>query len=97
MLPLYIFLNAMHLNLKGKGQFHMSNWLFPYIVLLQNKNIFKILARLFLLFELKKKEQRHNFSFEKQLTQSANEKNDEKLTSAQDHVGYGRNPFFVLV
>ena len=34
LLPLYIFLNAVHLNLKAKGQFDMSNWLFPYIVLL---------------------------------------------------------------
>ena len=25
MLPLYIFFNAMHLNLKAKGQFDMSN------------------------------------------------------------------------
>ena len=37
--PLYIFLNAMHLNLKAKGHFDMSNWLFPSIVLLQYKNI----------------------------------------------------------
>ena len=28
LLPLYIFLNAMHLNLKAKGQFDMSNLLF---------------------------------------------------------------------
>ena len=41
--PLYIFLNAMHLNLRAKGHFDMSNWLFPSIVLLQYKNIFKIL------------------------------------------------------
>ena len=25
LLPLYIFLNAMHLNIKAKGQFHMGN------------------------------------------------------------------------
>lgn len=73
-----------------------SNWLFPYIVLLQNKKIFKILARLFLLFVLKK-EQRPIFSFGKQSTQSANEKNNEKLTSAQDHVSYGRDPFLFLL
>ena len=30
----------MHLNLKAKGQFHMSN-----IVLLQNEDIFTILAK----------------------------------------------------
>ena len=41
LLPLYIFLKAMHLSLKAKGQFHMSHWLFPYIALLQNKDIFK--------------------------------------------------------
>ena len=55
LLPFYIFLNAMHLNLKAEGRFDMSNWLLPWIVLLQHKNIFKILARLFLLFMLRKK------------------------------------------
>ena len=45
--PHYIFLNAMHLNLKAKGHFDMSNWLFPSIVLLQYKNIFKILPHRF--------------------------------------------------
>ena len=29
LLHLYIFLKAMHLNLKEKSQFEMSNWLFP--------------------------------------------------------------------
>ena len=30
LLPLYIFLNArMHVILKAKGQFDMSNWIFP--------------------------------------------------------------------
>ena len=29
LLSLYIFLNAMHLNLKAKDQFDMSNWLLP--------------------------------------------------------------------
>ena len=29
LLPLYIFLNDMHLNIKAKGQFHLGNWLFP--------------------------------------------------------------------
>ena len=48
-------------------------------------------ARLFLLFMLRKKGQQHNFSFYKQSTQSTNEKCDEDFTSAQDHVGYGRN------
>ena len=37
LLPLCIFLNAMHLNLKAKGQFDMSNSLFPYFTLLQYK------------------------------------------------------------
>ena len=53
LLPLYIFLSAMHLNLKAKVQFYMSNWLFLWIVLLQDKNIFKILAMLFLLSMLR--------------------------------------------
>ena len=73
LLPLYIFLNAMHLNLKAKGQFDMNNWLSLYIILFYYKNIFKILVK-------------------KQSTQSTNEKYDEKLTSTQDLVGYGRNP-----
>ena len=55
LLPLYIFLNAMNLNLKAKGHFDIRNWLFPCIVLLQYKKIFKILARLFLLFMCRKK------------------------------------------
>ena len=55
LLPLYIFLNAMHLNLKEKDQFDMGNCLFTYIVLLQYKNIFKIFVRMFLLFMLRKK------------------------------------------
>ena len=33
--------------LKAKGQFDMSNWLLPNIVLLQYEKIFKIFARLF--------------------------------------------------
>ena len=37
----------MHLNLKAKGQFDMSNWLLPCIALLQYKNSLKICARLF--------------------------------------------------
>ena len=53
LLPLYIFLNAMHLNIKAKGQATD----FSAIVLLQYKNIFKILAKLFLLFMLRKKGQ----------------------------------------
>ena len=35
--------------LKAKGQFDMSYWLLPYIVLLQYEKIFKIFARLFVL------------------------------------------------
>ena len=35
--------------LKAKGQFDMSNWLLPYIVLLQYEKIFKIFARVFVL------------------------------------------------
>ena len=35
--------------LKAKGQFYMSYWLLPYIVLLQYEKIFKIFARLFVL------------------------------------------------
>ena len=45
LLPLYIFLNAMHLNLKAKGQFDMNNWLSLYIILFYYKNIFKILVK----------------------------------------------------
>ena len=52
----------------------MSYWLFPYIVLLQCTNIFKIFARLFLWFMLREKGQQHNLSFDKQSTQSTNEK-----------------------
>ena len=44
----------MHLNLKAKGQFDMSNWLLPCIVLLQYKNSLKICARLFHLLMLKR-------------------------------------------
>ena len=47
-------INLMHLNLKAKGQFDMSNWLLPCIVLLQYKNILKICARLFRLLMLKR-------------------------------------------
>ena len=43
LLPLYIFLSATHLNLIAKGWFHMS-WLFPQVVVLQYKNIFKIFS-----------------------------------------------------
>ena len=92
LLPLYIFLYVLHLNLKAKGQFDMSNWLFSYIVLLQYKNIFKIFAGLFLLFMLRKIGQQHNLSFYKQSAQSINKKNDENFNSAQDHISYGRNP-----
>ena len=92
LLPLYIFLNVMHLNLKAKGQFDMSDWLSPYIVLLWYKNIFKIFASLLLLFMLRKKGQQHNLLLKKQSTQSTNEKYDEKLTSTQDLVGYGKIP-----
>ena len=75
----------------------MSNWLFPWIILLQYKNIFKILARMFLLFMLRKKKDNvpHNLSSDKQSAQSTNEKYDEKydekLTSTKDHVSYDRN------
>ena len=41
---------------------------------------------------LRKKGQQQNLSFKKQSTQSTYEKYDEKLTSTQDLVSYGRNP-----
>ena len=71
----------MHLNLKAKGQFDMSNWLLPCIVLLHYKNNLKICARLFHLLMLKRIKQ-HNLSFDKQSTQSIDEKYGEKLTGA---------------
>ena len=52
--PLYMFLNAMHLNLREKGHFDMSNWLFPS---------FQNFARPFLLFILKKKDNNTIFHF----------------------------------
>ena len=64
----------------------------PELFLLQDKNIFKILAGLFLLSMLRKKGQQRSLSFDKQSTQSTNEKYDEKLTSTQDLVSYSRNP-----
>ena len=48
-------------------------------VLLQYKNIFNICARLFRMFMLKKGQQK-NLSFDKQLTQSIDEKYGERLT-----------------
>ena len=59
----------------------MSNWLLPCTVLLQYKNIFNICARLFRMFMLKKGQQK-NLSFDKQLTQSIDEKYGERLTGA---------------
>ena len=81
-------------NVESKRLVWYEQLTFPYIVLLQYKNIFKILARLFVLFMLRKKGQQHNLSFDKRPTQSINVKYDEKLTSAQDRVNYSRNTSF---
>ena len=81
-------------NVERKRLVWYEQLTFPYIVLLQYKNIFKILARLFVLFMHRKKGQQHNLSFDKRPTQSINVKYDEKLTSAQDRVNYSRNTSF---
>ena len=79
----HMYIVVMHLNSKAKVHFDMSNWYFPYIVLLQYKNIFKILPDCF--SSCLKKRTTTQFFILQAINTIHHEKCDENFTSA--HAG----------
>ena len=80
------------LEFESKGHFDMSNWLiYPTLTCFRIRKHFQNFSQTVSLVHAWEKRQQYNLSFDKQSTQSANKKNDEKLASAQYHVSYDRN------
>lgn len=94
LLSLYIFLNAMHLNLNAKGQFWLT-WAtdFSPTLLCFSIRTFQNFSQTVGLVHAQKKRTTTQFVIWQAINiKFGNEKNDEKVTSSQDHVSYGRNP-----